>query len=702
MKKSKVLFDDDEHDDAPTKSIDDRGDRDDGAGNGLKVNARFARQYEERERIKLLAQSRARGWIDDDDGSGDDDDSSASGDEDEREAAMQNALADDKLDTGIARMIGAIRRRDPRIYDSSVQFFGPADTAGGAAPAISQASMKPMKFKDVLREQLLAADGDATRAVESDEERDRGEDENDAREQQRDERQQSLAYDEEQRSLRTAFLDSLGPHGGDSAQGEQGEGDDTDEDDDVLQLAGPAAQRVAPSSELARAVSEMKSAARKRTGGEKVAKGNASASGTDDRAADRFLSDYLLNRRWVEETGGNDEDDDDVDEDDDDEDGVDDDDDDEEEGDAGTAGGGDGSSARSKVAMAAQQRAAKAKLAIAQAGGGADDGASFSVAAIHAMNEEEDEKHALFDDEVDAFESRYNFRYEELAAQKEVLDERAARRRRAPTGGNVDEEDDDDDDDEDGAAPRRRLGGDDAHTVVTHAREIAGSVRRSEDKRKKARELRKERKEAERKRKEDELRHLKNLKRQQLTSQLSKVNAVAGGRFADETGDEIDETRAAALLAALEGDYDPETFDAKMAETFGDDYYNEDDPQNEWRPSDDADAGADADDGDDGDDGDEAVAWGGEDEEDGEGEGDDDGYGYDGEDYGDEDYGDEDATLSKQAKALALAKAKVVEEELYALDYEDLIGETRLDGVEERAASWPCLLRSPSVARLTA
>ena len=44
--------------------------------------------------------------FDDDDGSGDDDDSSASGDEDEREAAMQNALADDKLDTGIARMIG--------------------------------------------------------------------------------------------------------------------------------------------------------------------------------------------------------------------------------------------------------------------------------------------------------------------------------------------------------------------------------------------------------------------------------------------------------------------------------------------------------------------------------------------------------------------------------------------------------------------
>jgi protein KRI1 len=81
-------------------------------------------------------------------------------------------------------------------------------------------------------------------------------------------------------------------------------------------------------------------------------------------------------------------------------------------------------------------------------------------------------------DNVDRFESKYNFRFEELA---------------------------------DGRGPP---------TVVGHARNVEGSVRRVDDKRKLAREARKERKEKEKRQKEAELKRLKNLKRQEVSKDM--------------------------------------------------------------------------------------------------------------------------------------------------------------------------------------
>lgn len=79
-------------------------------------------------------------------------------------------------------------------------------------------------------------------------------------------------------------------------------------------------------------------------------------------------------------------------------------------------------------------------------------------------------------DRVDHFESKYNFRFEEL------MD-----------------------------------GGDGAGQVVGHARQTVDSVRRADETRKKQREAKKERKEAERRQKEAELRRLKNLKREEVS-----------------------------------------------------------------------------------------------------------------------------------------------------------------------------------------
>jgi protein KRI1 len=80
------------------------------------------------------------------------------------------------------------------------------------------------------------------------------------------------------------------------------------------------------------------------------------------------------------------------------------------------------------------------------------------------------------------FESKYNFRFEELQ----------------------------------GASSSSAAGGGGPVTVTGHSRAVDGSVRRVDDKRKKAREARKERKEKERRQKEAELRRLKNLKRQEV------------------------------------------------------------------------------------------------------------------------------------------------------------------------------------------
>lgn len=125
-------------------------------------------------------------------------------------------------------------------------------------------------------------------------------------------------------------------------------------------------------------------------------------------------------------------------------------------------------------------------------------------------------------DRLDAFESKYNFRFEELAAGM----------------------------------------GSNTVQIAGHARSVEDSLRRADVTRQKQREARKERKEKERRQKEAELRRLKNLKRQELQERLRKIGEV-GGVGNDLCLDE----------AALEEDWDPEKHEAIMESQFGDEYY---------------------------------------------------------------------------------------------------------------------------------
>ncbi|CAI5729568.1 hypothetical protein KXD40_003570 [Peronospora effusa] len=103
--------------------------------------------------------------------------------------------------------------------------------------------------------------------------------------------------------------------------------------------------------------------------------------------------------------------------------------------------------------------------------------------------------------------------------------------------------------------------------IQTHARHIDDTMRREDDSRKRKRAERKERKALERQKKEEELRRLKNLKQAEIEQKLKKVARLMG-----------EEEGTAGLKAEdLEGDFDPDEYDKRMQAVFNEQYYDEDD-----------------------------------------------------------------------------------------------------------------------------
>jgi len=120
----------------------------------------------------------------------------------------------------------------------------------------------------------------------------------------------------------------------------------------------------------------------------------------------------------------------------------------------------------------------------------------------HSADDENNEELAYSDDEaelerVDNFESKYNFRFEELQGEEEK--EKGGERKASSSTSSK-------------------------YIVMGHARAVEGSVRRSDESRKKQRESRKENKERERRQKEEELKRLKNLKRQEVKCMMMIVH----------------------------------------------------------------------------------------------------------------------------------------------------------------------------------
>jgi protein KRI1 len=125
-----------------------------------------------------------------------------------------------------------------------------------------------------------------------------------------------------------------------------------------------------------------------------------------------------------------------------------------------------------------------------------------------------------FDDQVDEFESRFNFRFEDPGGIR----------------------------------------------VQSHARTIDGSLRRPDERRKAARDARKERKQHEKVVKTEEIKQLKNMKKREIEARLVALQEAAGDGV-DFSGIDLD------------ADFDPDEFSKQMEGKFGDEYYAEHDKE---------------------------------------------------------------------------------------------------------------------------
>ena len=183
--------------------------------------------------------------------------------------------------------------------------------------------------------------------------------------------------------------------------------------------------------------------------------------------------------------------------------------------------------------------------------------------------------------------------------------------------------------------------------VHTWPRQVVDSVRRKDTRRKEERERRRKRKEEERRRRDEEVRKAKADKLRLLQQRMERIRQVAA---LGEGGGEGPEGRLAGGLAeGLEGDFDEAEHDRLMASLFDEEYYaaqvQEDDA---------------------------AMAKLAEDEED-EGDGDGDG-GATGQGRRVKDEGKRRPMSYARSSAPHLQSGM---DEVYALDYEDIIGDLR-------------------------
>jgi protein KRI1 len=252
-------------------------------------------------------------------------------------------------------------------------------------------------------------------------------------------------------------------------------------------------------------------------------------------------------------------------------------------------------------------------------------------------------------EQADEFEATYNFRYETATDEANPADE---------------------------DQPAEPASGAD-HSNIPYARSLTmETLRRKDDRRVQKRQERLERKALERKMKEEQLKRLKNAKRQEMNKKLQQVRSVLGQVKEGEGGNDdsqppMDE---AAILKLLEEDFDPEKFESIMAGICSDDYYNQNDT--EWKNDLDVrkslQSGMDEDC--------ESLVVGPDDDDGGlydtVPEVDDDDHEHFGDvpEENDEDWGEEEEWQEDTVEHEMERKIKTkMEEELYKLDYEDIV-----------------------------
>merc|ERR1712038_889711 len=96
----------------------------------------------------------------------------------------------------------------------------------------------------------------------------------------------------------------------------------------------------------------------------------------------------------------------------------------------------------------------------------------------------------------------------------------------------------------------------DEEFIKRYPRTVKDSLRREDDKRKKKRKEVEERKKHEKEQKKEEIKMLKNMKKKEIMQKLEQLKKITGNEEMDLNEEDI------------EGDFDPEKYDQKMAEIF--------------------------------------------------------------------------------------------------------------------------------------
>ncbi|KAL3777561.1 hypothetical protein ACHAWO_000823 [Cyclotella atomus] len=514
-----------------SKEVDDEA-----ADDSLQINTKYAKEYESRKRREELTNYRQLKALEGASDSNDDDDSSDSESEDE-DAELLTA----DMDVKIIKTLRALKRKDEGIYNKNVTFFDEGEDNSDSHGASGKERVnKKMRYKDVVREHILEE-------IEADEKGSTLKDDGPRKADGRD-----LAYDVEQREIRKAFLESTREENADGS--ESGE-------EDWLKPKAKTAETDEDQAQVRRLWEEEFASSNNADTGSKLIDPKGEVQDPD-----KFLMDFITNRKWVDTTD----------------------------------------------------------------------------AALRKLRDVDEESIESFQDKMDDFESKYNFRFEEAAAS---------------SAGNA----------ESGAA----------HSIVHYARGSVGDnvLRRKDETRRQKRLSRKERKAEERKAKEEQLRRLKNAKREELEERMQQVRNVLGYDAMND-GDEKKHALGAAeeemILKLMEGEYDPEKFEQVMNAAYGEDYYQQEDVK--WKT--DQDVKSD-------------LAKGVEDS-DVVGEGDmydevneevdeeaaypPDIGGNEDEVYDDEEEAQWEAEQYKESGMEKKLKSKMMDE-LYKLDYEDIIGD---------------------------
>lgn len=500
-KTAKPLWDDDDDEKEQQLDNDQR--------EQISINSKFAQEFErkkQRQELQELQKEKARLGDDAEDDDDDDDDSTTSSSEDED----GDVLITPAMDVQVLKTIQALKRKDDTIYDPNVRFFPSTDSEDDSESENDDDDDEPVttkttkkRFKDVIREQIL----EDVEKMDKEEMRRRGNNDSDEDEDEDEMNTASahynaadrLAYDEEQRQLRMAFLQSNNDSDDDDDQPNPKQKNRKADDEDWLVVK----KRHPPSTqdeelyvkELVNLEQFVKTTSSATTQKKLAATGKAQQPYLVDprgevEDGEQFLLEFLKKKKWKDAT-----------------------------------------------ALSSRHYAED---------DGEDDNDNDDN--VHGNQDDKDNDDSSLEqlEKTEAFESEYNFRFEQTDASGASLSLQSYAR------GNA------------------------SNSTIA-----AGLLRRPDDARRERRLARLQRKAEERQAKEEQLRRLKNAKRQELQEKLNQIQSILGPSAAKAPAKESPVMDEATLMKLLEGDFDPDQFEQIMKETYGDDFYEQ--PDEEWK-----------------------------------------------------------------------------------------------------------------------